>query len=113
MRQNCLFCACKRFDRRNFSDAELEHRRLEQLEEMKRKRAAEAPEPPPAAPAAATLERIAVALERIAGELEVLTRPVRREHPCPRGGKHVLVWQPEGPSRCEKCGDASGPSDAG
>ncbi|HKY36496.1 MAG TPA: hypothetical protein VJN18_11190 [Polyangiaceae bacterium] len=91
-------CSCLRYDRRNFSDAELEQHERDQLEQNRRALIEQrATEPAPAAAAAAapigdTLERIARALEACAAELHILTRPMRRDHPCPKGGQHVYVW---------------------
>ena len=101
-------CVCKRFDRRNFSDAELELLRLGELDRMRfaqiQQKADRADKTGNAAAASKnTLQRIAVALERIAAELEVIARPARHKNPCPRGGYHFFSQQP-GDMKCGKCG---------
>lgn len=100
-------CRCKRYDRRNFNDAELELLRLGELDRMRALHAAAAAPVDPPAPAPASpdaLERIAGALERIAAELEVLTRPARYAHPCPKLGVHTFVEGDTGGMTCTKCG---------
>lgn len=98
-------CKCKRYDRRNFSDAELEQFRLSELERFRhqvedRSRAVEALGQPngekakrPPRPRRVLLEqlgRVADALERIAFQLE---RADALKNPCKAGGHHIWVCQ--------------------